>query len=398
MGGPFNALARIVSVSFVGLRTIPQRIGPSVSAVVGVALVVLVLTGVLSIAQGIVGMIEKSSDPESVIVLRGGSSSEMTSVVMGPDVDVIAERTELARGSTGPLVSPELFVILNLPKRSTGTDANVPLRGVTPTAFEIRDLELVEGRRFRPGLTEAIVGVGAAREFAGLELGGVVPVGSEEWDIVGIFEAEGGMAEVEVWADAAVVRDTYNRGDSYQAVYAKLERADRFRDFKDALNADPRLDVETVLEEEFFLGQSVTIRAAIVFLGTLVAVIMGLGVSFAALNTMYAAVSSRTREIATLRALGFSRIPVIVSVMVESVALAAAGGLIGGMVAYLVFDGLKAATINFQSFSQIAFEFAVTPRLLAVGIGLAVLLGFFGGLLPAIRAARLPIATALREN
>lgn len=388
---------QLVSVSLYSIRTIPERLGSSASAIVGVMGVVLVLISVLSISQGVIGMVQKSATPESVIVLRGGSNSELTSVINGTEADIILQRDEIQQGPNGALASPELFVILNLPKRSTGTDANVPLRGVTQAAFDVRTIEMVEGRRFQPGVNEVIVGIGAAAEFQGLEVGGTLPVGSQDWEIVGAFESGGGIAEVEVWADDAMVRDAYNRGNSYQAVYLTLGSVDEYQNFKDALSADPRLDVDAVLEEEFYLEQSTVLRTIVTVLGTMIAVIMALGAVFVALNTMYAAVSARTREIATLRALGFGRLAVVTSVLFESLILALIGGLLGAGLAYVAWDGFRAATINFQTFSQISFTFEVTGQLLMIGVALAVFLGFLGGLLPALRAAYLPISSALRE-
>lgn len=394
-----NWFAQVASVARFSLQTIPERKGSTLSAVLGIAGVVAVLVGVLSIAQGIRRMVEESGSPENVIVLRSGSSSEMMSGLTGDDTKLISEGPGIAHYGDAPAASSELFVVINLPKRSTGTDANVPLRGVVPAAFAVRQrLEIVEGRMFEWGLNEVIVGVGAAREFAGLDLGSSLEVGGEQWPIVGVFAAGGGIAESEIWADAAVVQAAYRRGNSYQAVYARLESVGAFGPYKDTLTTDPRLNVKVVRESEFYDEQSSLIRTIIVGLGTLIAGLMGLGALFGALNTMYTAVSARTREIATLRALGFRSGPVVISVLFESLLLALAGGLVGGGLAYLAFDGFKTATINWQSFSQIAFAFEVDSALLARGIFYAAAIGLIGGLFPAIRAARLPVAAALRES
>lgn len=394
-----NWLLQVVNVTRFSLQSLPERKGSAATAVFGIAGVVAVLVGVLSIAHGIRTMVTSSADPDSVIVLRSGSDSEMMSILVDPQPDIIANAPGVARTDAGPVASPELFVIIDLPKRSTGTDANVPLRGVSPAAFEVRShFEIVAGRRFTPGLSELVVGVGAAREFAGLELGSSLEVAGEQWPIVGLFSAGGGIAEGEIWADAAVVQAAYRRGNSYQAVYAKLRSPRAFTEFKDALTTDPRLNVKVERAADFYSSQSTLIRSIIVGLGTLIGALMGLGALFGALNTMYTAVAARSREIATLRALGFRPGPVVLSVMVESLLLALLGGLVGGGVAWWAFDGFKAATINFQSFSQIAFAFQVDGRLLASGILYAMLIGLVGGLFPAIRAARLPVATALRES
>jgi putative ABC transport system permease protein len=392
-------ITQVISVAGFSLQTIPERKGSSLAAVFGIAGVVAVLVGVLSIAQGITHMAEVSAAPENVIVLRSGADTEMMSGFSSEDVKTIAETPNIARSKLGPIASSELFVIINLPKRTTGTDANVPLRGVTPPAFEVRDrFKITQGRMFGWGLNEVIAGDAAAREFDGLEVGSTLEVGDDEWPVVGIFSTDGGIAEGEVWADAAIVQAGYRRGNSYQSVYAKLASSESFRSFKDTLTSDPRLNVKVVRERNFYAEQSTTLRAIVTGLGVIIAGLMGLGAIFGALNTMYTAVAARTREIATLRALGFRASPVLVSVLFEALVLALAGGAIGGGIAYFAFDGFKTATMNWQTFSQIAFAFDVDSTLMIRGIVYAALIGFIGGLLPAIRAARLPVATALRES
>jgi len=304
----------------------------------------------------------------------------------------------VARTPEGPLASPELFVIINLPRRSSGSDVNVPLRGVEAAAFRVHgQVRLVEGRAFEPGKNEVIVGVGAAREFAGLEVGGSLRVGHHDWPVVGVFSADGGTAESEIWTDAPVLQAAYNRGDSFQSVYVRLDSPDTFTTFKDAVTTDPRLGAKVMSLSEYYASQSTAVTKLITTLGYIIASLMAVGAVFGALNTMYSSVSARTREIATLRALGFGRGAVVVSVMLESIALALGGGVFGAALAYFIFNGFHAATMNFQSFSQITFAFAVTPGLLWKGIVWATMIGLIGGLLPAIRAAGQPIATALRE-
>ncbi len=394
-----NWLLQVVSVTRFSLQSLPARAGSALTSVLGIAGVVAVLVGVLSIAEGIRVMVSSSADDDQVIVLRGGSDSEMMSLLLGDQAEIISQAPGVARSARGAVASPELFVIINLPKRSTGSDANVPLRGVSPAAFEARPrVEIVEGRTVAWGLNEVVVGVGAAREFAGLELGSSLEVAGEQWPVVGLFAAGGGIAEGEIWADAAVVQSAYRRGNSYQTVSARLASPAAFQQFKDALTTDPRLNVKVVRAADFYAEQSTLVRGIVVGLGSLVAALMGLGAVFGALNTMYSAVAARTREIATLRALGFRSGPVVLSVLVEALLLAAVGGLIGGGLAWLAFDGYQAATINFQSFSQIAFAFRVDGGLLARGLLYALAIGLVGGLLPAIRAARLPVAAALRES
>jgi putative ABC transport system permease protein len=396
--GIFNWLSQIASIALFNLRSLPQRIGSSATAVFGIAGVVAVLVGVLSIAQGILRTMERSASPENVVVLRSGATSEMMSGLSGDDTRFISEGPGLERSERGAVSSPELFVVINLPMRSTGADANVPLRGVTLMAPELRSgFNIIEGRMFEPGLNEVIVGVGARRGITGLAVGSTITVAQEEWPIVGVFEADGGIAESEIWVDASVLQPAYRRGNSYQVVYARLEAPERFQAFKDALTSDPRLNVKPMLEADYYSSQSTVLYNMITGLGTLIAVIMGLGAVFGALNTMYTAVSSRAREIATLRALGFHSVPVVISVLMESLVLAFAGGAVGAFLAWMVFDGYRAATLNFSSFSQVAFAFDVSGALLFRGIVFAMVIGLIGGLFPAIRAARQPVASALRE-
>jgi len=274
----------------------------------------------------------------------------------------------------------------------------VPLRGVEPAAFKVRDnVRIVQGRMIEWGRNEVVVGAGAAAEFAGLGVGSRLQVGRNEWQVVGVFTAGGGIAESEIWTDAKVLQAAYNRGDSFQSVYAKLTSACAFTQFKDALTTDPRLNVKVLRQSEYYAEQSTAVTRLITTLGFLIAALMAVGAVFGALNTMYSAVSTRRREIATLRALGFGGGPVVLSVMIEALLLALVGGGMGGGLAYLAFDGFHTATMNWQSFSQVTFAFDVTPQLLARGITWAAFIGLAGGLFPAVRAARLPIAAALRE-
>jgi len=393
----FNWISQVFAVTGFSMRSLPQRKGSSIAAMIGITGVVAVMVGVLSIAQGVLRTMESSAGDVNAIVLRSGSDSEMMSGLGGEDVRIIAEAPGIARDENGAVASPELFVIINLPMRSTGTDANVPMRGVQSQAISVRDkFRLVEGRMFERGLNELIVGKGAQQQFSGLEIGSTIEVSREHWPVVGIFEADGGLAESEIWVDAAVLQSAYRRGNSYQSVYAKLNSFDAFDEFKDALTSDPRLNVKPMREADYYAAQSTTVYNMITGLGTIIAVIMGLGAVFGALNTMYTAVSARNREIATLRALGFRSGPVVISVLSESLLLAFAGGLLGAGLAWLAFDGFRAATLNWSSFSAITFSFDVNASLLIQGIVFAMIIGLVGGLFPAIRAARQPVATALR--
>lgn len=389
---------QVLQVTRFSLASLPRRLGSSLSAMFGIAGVVVVMVGVLSIAQGIMATMKSSAGEANVIVMRSGADTEMTSGLGGDEARLVTEAPGIARQDGQPVASRELFVIINLPMRSTGTDANVPVRGVEPQAALVREgFRLVDGRMFTAGLNEVIVGVGARQEFSGAETGSTLAVGSEQWPVVGVFEAGGGLSESEVWVDAPVLQDAFRRGNSFQSVHATLVRPEAFQDFKDALTSDPRMNVKVQTEAEYYEGQSRLIYQLVTGLGTLIALIMGLGAIFGALNTMYTAVASRTREIATLRALGFRSGPVIASVLSESLLLALLGGIIGAALAWLAFDGFRAATLNFSSFSSMTFAFEVNTPLLVQGIVFALFIGFFGGLFPAIRAARTPVAHALRE-
>lgn len=392
-----NWLTQIFALTLFNLRSVPQRKGAAVAAAVGIAGVVAVLVGVLSIAEGFRAAMAVAGPDDLVIVLRSGADSEMTSGLSRDEVRLIADAPGIARTAEGPLASSELFVIINLLKRSTGTDANVPLRGVSNGVAVRGDVKMVEGRTFTPGLNEVIVGAGAAREFAGLELGGQIRVAQSDWAVVGIFTGGGGAAESEIWTDAAVLQPAFQRGDTYQSVYARLTSPAALGEFKDALTTNPQLQVKVLRQSEYLAEQSSMLTAFIRSIGVFIAAMMALGALFGALNTMYSAVAARAREIATLRALGFGSSPIVLSVLLESVLLAVIGGAAGAAAAYLAFDGFQAATINWQTFSQVAFAFSVTPELLAYAIVWAVVIGVVGGLFPAIRAARMPVATALRE-
>ncbi len=391
-------LNQIVAVSTLNLRSLHQRAASSAVAVVGIAGVVIVFVAVLSIAEGFRRTLVTAGSDDTAIVMRAGSDTELTSGLALEETRLIADAPGVRRNDAGAVASAELLVLVDLNKKGMGTPANVPMRGVQPAAFTVRDeVRLVEGRLFETGRNEVIAGRAAAGQFEGLEVGRTLRWGEAAWTVVGIFEANGTVAESELWADAGVVQPAYRRGTSFQAVYAKLESEAAFDTFKDALTADPRLHVKVLRETAYYAQQSQQLSRLIRTLGYLIAVLMGIGAVFGAINTMYTAVASRTREIATLRALGFGAGAVVFSVLTEAMALALVGGTCGGLLAWAGFNGYQTATINWQTFTQIAFAFAVTPSLLVQGLASALLMGFVGGMLPAIRAARLPVVTALRE-
>jgi putative ABC transport system permease protein len=396
--GGTDVLSQIVAVTSVNLRSIGQRLGSSSVAIFGIAGVVVVFVGVLSIAEGFRAAMTDVGDRQTVIVMRAGSDTEMTSGIGYDTARLVMDAPGVMRDESGPVASPELFVIVGHPTKKDNTDMNVPLRGVSPPVLKVRPyVKIVEGRMLTPGTTEIVVGRAASNQFAGLTVGSTQNWGQNTWTVVGIFDAGGNVAESEIWADVRVLQPAYRRGNTFQSVYVRLESPDAFQRFKDALTTDPRISVTAVPEPEYYAGQSEILHMIITTIGYLIAALMGIGAIFGAVNTMYTAVASRTREIATLRALGFGNGPVVVSVLTEAIVLAVIGGVLGGLAAWAAFDGYQTSTMNFQSFSQVAFAFAVTPALLVQALVFAVVMGTFGGLFPAWRAARLPVVTALRE-
>lgn len=392
-------LEQTAAISLVNLRSLGDRVGSSLVAVVGFAGVVAVFVAVLSIAEGVRRIVERGVSPSTGMVIRSGTENEMSSGLLLEHTRIVKDAPGIARGTNGPIASAELFVVVNVPKRDTDTDANVPLRGLESAAFEVRDtVQIVEGRRFAEGRNEVIVGQAAAREFAGLDVGNRLQWGDSSWEVVGRFTAGGSIYESEIWTDARVLQPAFRRGSTFQSVYARLDSEAAFQRFKDALTADPRLEVDVLREDDYHAGQSRALRQLVEGLGNVVALLMAVGATFGALNTMYSAVAARGQEIATLRAIGFQGGPVLVSVMIESLVLALAGGLLGGAVAYLVANGYETATMNFQTFSQVAFSLDVTPRLLVGGTVYALAMGFLGGIFPAVRAIRAPITTGLRQG
>ncbi|HEY5754456.1 MAG TPA: ABC transporter permease [Steroidobacter sp.] len=393
-----NSLTQIAAITSMNVRNMSERAASSIVALIGIAGVVTVLIGVLSIAEGFRAVLEISGSDQVAIVLRNGATDEMGSGLSQEQTRIIADSKQAARDEQGPIVSPELYVVVDVPLKSTGTAANVPLRGVGPQAVKLRsNFKIVDGVNFTPGKFEVVVGKGASMQFAGLTVGSQLRLGSANWTITGIFEDRGSVAESEIWTDATVLQGAYNRGTSYQSMRVKLTSASAMQAFKDGLSTDPRLNLRVFSEKDYYAEQSKILVTLVSTIGSAIAILMGLGAIFAALNTMYSAVSSRTREIATLRALGFGSAPVITSVLVEGLLIGLVGGVVGMVVSYVAFNGVRASTMNFATFSQLTFAFTVTPALLVQGLVYALILGFIGGLLPSLRAAKLPITTGLRE-
>ncbi len=391
-------ITQVFTISWFNLKNIMERRGSSAATIVGVTGVVFVFIGVLSMAFGLQKTFESTGGSDNVIIMRAGSTDEMSSGLDGESARIIGDSPGILRNEAGPVASAELYVIVDVPKKGTTTEANVPLRGVSPAAFDVRErFEMVAGRRFDTGRNEIIVGAAAAGQFEGLELGSEHRWGESTWKVVGIFTNDGTVEDTEIWCDAKVLQPAYRRGNSYQSVHARLTSAAELQTFEDTLTTDPRLNVNVQPESDYYAGMSTALTGLIKVMGVVIGLLMGVGAVFGALNTMYTAVSARTREIATLRALGFGSSPVVISILIEAAILAAVGGVLGAGLAYAFFNGVQTATLNWQTFSQVAFAFTVTLPLMVGGFLYALLMGFVGGLFPAIRAARMPVASALRE-
>lgn len=380
------------------VRSVRARWTSAIVAVVGIAGTVGVFVAMLSLANGFRATLVSSGSPDNALIMRAGATSEMTSGVGLDAVKIIQDAPGIARGSDGPLVTPEAVLMAPIPLISTGTDANVEVRGVSPNVLEIRkQVKIVQGRMFQPGLAELIVGKNANKTYSGLTLGNKIRLGKMEWQVVGVFDAGGSSFDSEVWGDSHLLTAAYDRPDTFfQSATVHLTSPDALGGLKDALTTDPRLNVDVTREIDYYSKQSRTMTTMITVLGGFVAFIMGIGAVFGALNTMYSAVADRGKEIATMRALGFGGPAVVFSFLLEALLISFVGGVVGCL-AVLRLNGLTTSTINFQTFSNLAFAFKITPGLLIGGIIFALLMGALGGFFPAVRAARLPVATALRE-
>jgi putative ABC transport system permease protein len=390
---------QVREVTALNLRSVPQRLGSSAVTVLGIAGVVVVFVGILSIAQGFQRTMMTGGDPLTAIVLRSGASSETGSLLGLDTVRLVKDAPGITRENGRSQASAEFAVVVRHAQAGTGRAMNIRLRGVEPAAFNVRDeIRVVDGRPFQPGRFELIVGQIAAQQLGNLTTGQSVQWGGSTWNVVGVFQGDGGNVESEVWCDVEMLQQAFRRQNAFQAVYARLESPDSLDVLRSALADDPRLEVDIRRESEYYADQSRTLTTLITTAGVFIAVLMGAGAIFAAVSTMYASVVSRTREIATLRAIGFGTTAVVSSVLAEASALASVGGAIGALAAWLFFDGYAVSTLNFQSMSQVGFAFAVTPVLVVQGIAYAVGMGLTGAMWPAWRAAHLPIVTALRDE
>jgi putative ABC transport system permease protein len=379
-------------------RSVKARWASAIVAVLGIAGTVGVFVAMLSLARGFKATLVSSGSADNAMVMRAGATSEMTGGVGIDAVKILQDAPGIARGPDGPLVTPEVVLIAPIPLISKGTDANVQIRGVSKNVLQIRNkVKIIEGRMFQPGLDEVIVGKNANKSYSGLTLGNTISLGNVRWAVVGIFDAGGTAFDSEVWTDAHLLGPAYNRPDTFfQSVTVHLTSPDSLQQFKDAVTSDPRLNVDVTREIDYYSKQSTRLTTLITVLGGLIAAIMAIGAVFGALNTMYSAVAERGREIATMRALGFGGPSVVFSFVIEALLIAFVGGLIGCLVV-LPLNGLTTGAMNLQTFSHLAFAFKITPELLIKGIIFALVMGFVGGLLPAVRAATRPVAQALRE-
>lgn len=391
-------LSQIAAITGLNLKSIPERWASSLVIVVGLAGVVAVFTALLAMATGFEKTLSATGRVDNAIVLRGGSDTELNSGLDRDSVTLVKQAPGVRAGADGrPLASGEMIVIAELVRQGDEKNgANITVRGVEPNAFVLRpQLKIVEGRKFNTGLRELIVGRGVTRQFQGAELGKTVRMRGSDWTVVGVFES-GDAHDSELWADVEVAQSTFNR-NGYSSVLVGLDGSNGLKTLQDQLRADPRLTVDVKNEQEYFSSQTKQFRQQIGFLAGVVTFIMALGAVFAALNTMYAAVAARAKEIATLRAIGFGGLPVLVSVMIESLVLACVGGALGAVIAYLLFNNFSVSTLG-ENFTQVVFAFKVTPELAGIGLVISLAIGFVGGFLPALRAARTPVTAALRAG
>ena len=391
-----SLLLQIVAVTTINLKSLPQRLWLSLSTVMAIGLVVMVLLSFLAMANGFRRTIEGSGAPDVAVLLRAGSQSELNSAVTQDQARLIEEAPGVAKSADGrPLVSSELYITVDGIKRSTQTKANMPLRGIGSQGLALRHgISIVEGRMFTPGSNEIVVGRGLGDAFQGFELGKTVTFGTSRWTVVGVFSAGGSVFESEIWADLPVVQSLFKRANYIQTIRARLTSPQALQELKAYNDNDPRLKLDVKSEQDYFAEQASQTTDLIQMLGWPLAIAMALGALAGALNTMYSSVAARATEIATLRAIGFGGFPAFVGTMIESMVLAAIGGVIGATATYLIFDGFTASTLG-GSFTQVVFSFQLSPNLIGQGVVLALIVGLVGGLPPAFRAARMPIVAGL---
>lgn len=384
------------SVAWVGIATIPQRLGASVVVVVGIAGVVGVLVALLAMGAGFEATLKQTGADDTAIVMQAGAQSESSSSISHDTAALVSQAPQVLKNAQGhPVASPELLVVASLPKRKAGQAANVAIRGVGEAVWNLRpQIKISAGRMFKSGLNEVLVGERVHEQFAGTDIGSMLTLNGQSWTVVGLFDS-GDAHNSEIWSDTDVVASAFRRGSGKTSTTVRLTDARAFDAFKAGLASAPRLKIDVQTTRQYYNRQSEGLARIAWILGTTVGAIMAIGAVFGALNTMYSAVAARARDLATLRALGFRRFPVIVSVLLETMLLAASGGVIGGAIAWALFDGFTASTLGADG--QVVFAFNVSPALLWNGLQWALAIGFIGGLFPAVRAVRVPITVGLRE-
>jgi putative ABC transport system permease protein len=393
-----TSVKQIIAVTALNFRSVPQRAATSLVIVIGLAGVVAVLLSVLSLSTGLTGALTATGRPDRAIVLHSQSQNEVGSTLARDAVLTVLDKPGIARGADGhAIASSEMIATVNLPRQDNGQLGSLTLRGVSQQLFALRpELQLVQGRVFKPGLREVIAGSAARQRYKGLEIGQQIQFGENRWTVVGVFDSGGGAHDSELLADAETVLSAYQR-TTFNSVTVKLDGSDGLARLTSATTKDPTLSVMTTRETEYYEQQSQTFARFLAIVARIIAVIMAVGAIFAALNTMYSAVSTRTVEIATLRAIGFGPTAVVVSVISEALALALLGAALGALVAWSLFNGNTVSTLGGGGgLAQVVFHLRIGASLVAIGIIWACVVGLIGGLLPAIRAARQLVATALR--
>lgn len=389
--------SQIWTVIVMNVRSLPQRLWMSLAAVLAVSVVVAVLLSFLAMSNGFASTLGGTGSESVAIVTRSGSQSELNSVIGRDSVNIVSTAPGIALDQNGqPIYSAELYVVVDAIKKSSGTEVNVPMRGISPTGFELRDrVDIVAGRMFEPGTSEIIVGQGVIDQFSGFDLGQEVTFGKTRWSVVGVFSTGGSAFESELWADARMVQDLFNRGNSFQTMRIRLSEAGNVNGIAEMIENDPRLILDVDTESDYFSSQGEALEG-IIYFGWAISIVMGLGALAGALNTMYTSVASRAGEIATLRAIGFSNVSAFFGTLAESIVLSLIGGVVGALVSYSFMDGLTTATMG-PGFTQVVFTFEMSPALFQNGIILALIIGLVGGFFPAWRAAKLPVVTAFRK-
>jgi putative ABC transport system permease protein len=392
-----STLNQVAAVTSVNLRSLPQRIGTSLVIVIGIAGVVAVLVSVLAMSVGMIKTMQNSGREDRAIVLRNGSAAEFGSVITQNVAREIMNSPGVKKTSDGePMGAGELLRLVNVPRKEDNVEVNATIRGVGRNFARVRpEIQIVEGRLFQPAVNELIVGKAIKKQFKNMEIGDHIKTRNAVWTVVGTFTSSGDSHESELMADADTLASAY-RGSAYSSATVVLTSPSAFQEFKDALSANPAVSVDVMRERDYIARQSQTLTKLLSVVAYVVGGIMAVGAFFGALNAMYSAVSTRAREIATLRAIGFGATATVISILVESLLLATLGGVIGALLAWAFFNGNTVSTGGTAQ-GNLVFDLAVSPQLVVVGIVWACSIGFIGGLLPAIRAARLPVATALRE-